>query len=47
MPQKDMSWEIFTKIVLSISGKGYSVWLQGEGEPSLHPQFEVMARYVR
>jgi MoaA/NifB/PqqE/SkfB family radical SAM enzyme len=47
MPQKDMSWETFTKIMLSIPGKGYSVWLQGEGEPSLHPQFEAMARYVR
>jgi hypothetical protein len=47
MPQKDMSWNTFTKIVLSIPGKGNSVWLQGEGEPSLHPQFEAMARYVR
>lgn len=47
MPQKDMSWDTFTKIVLSIPGKGYSVWLQGEGEPSLHPQFEEMAKYVR
>lgn len=47
MPQKDMSWDTFTKIVLAIPGKGFSVWLQGEGEPSLHPQFEAMARYVR
>lgn len=47
MPQKDISWDTFTKIVLSIPGKGYSVWLQGEGEPSLHPQFEAMARFVR
>ncbi len=47
MPQKDMSWDTFTKIVLAIPDKGFSVWLQGEGEPSLHPQFEAMARYVR
>lgn len=47
MPQKDMSWDTFTKIIMSIPGKGYSVWLQGEGEPSLHPQFEEMAKYVR
>jgi len=46
MPQKDMSWDVFTRIVSSIVGKGRSVWLQGEGEPSLHPQFEEMARYV-
>ena len=47
MLQKDMSWDTFKNIVSSIPGKGYSVWLQGEGEPSLHPQFEDLARYIR
>lgn len=47
MAQKDMSWNTFTQIMASIVGKGHSVWLQGEGEPSLHPQFEAMAQYVK
>lgn len=47
MPQEDMSWGIFQAIIDSISGTGVTVSLQGEGEPSLHPLFEEMARYVR
>ncbi|MBT9508242.1 radical SAM protein [Rhodoferax sp.] len=47
MPQKDMEWDAFTQIVDAIPGKRVTVSLQGEGEPSLPPLFEDMARYVR
>lgn len=46
MPQRDMAWNDFTRIVDSIAQIGKTVSLQGEGEPSLHPQFEEMAAYV-
>lgn len=47
MPQKDMLWETFESIVDAIPEKAVTVSLQGEGEPSLHPRFFDMARYVR
>lgn len=46
MPQQDMPWESFQRIVDAISEDNVIVSLQGEGEPSLHPQFEQMAAYV-
>lgn len=46
MPQQDMPWEVFQRIVDAIPETRVIVSLQGEGEPSLHPQFEEMAAYV-
>lgn len=46
MPQADMAWDTFKTIVDGITEVGATVSLQGEGEPSLHPLFEEMARYV-
>ncbi len=46
MPQEDMAWETFQHIVDSIKHENCTVSLQGEGEPSLHPRFMAMARYV-
>jgi MoaA/NifB/PqqE/SkfB family radical SAM enzyme len=46
MPQRDMRWEQFVRIVDSIGDRRSTVSLQGEGEPSLHPQLMEMAEYV-
>lgn len=46
MPQKDMTWETFTKIIDSIKTPQTRVTLQGEGEPSWHPEFRGMAQYL-
>jgi MoaA/NifB/PqqE/SkfB family radical SAM enzyme len=46
MPQRDMSWATFESIVDRIHTLGVTVSLQGEGEPSLHPQFFEMAQYL-
>lgn len=47
MPQQDMPWERFQAIVDSITLPRVTISLQGEGEPSLHPQFWEMVDYVK
>lgn len=49
MQQKDMKWDTFTSIIQRYTteyGKPSSVILQGEGEPTLHPDFFKMAKWV-
>lgn len=48
MPQKDMEWDLFTKIVESIPRDQRSiVMLQGEGEPLMHKRFWDMVSAVK
>lgn len=52
MQQQDMTWETFTNIIDALPlhhplSQPTTVSLQGEGEPSLHPQFWEMVDYVR
>lgn len=46
MAQVDMDWNVFVELIDRIPAGRATVSLQGEGEPSLHPMFEEMARYV-
>jgi hypothetical protein len=46
MDQRDITWDRFTSIIDAIDTAGARVTLQGEGEPTLHPKFFDMARYV-
>jgi hypothetical protein len=46
MPQKQMSWELFTTVLSRISPHTRVVSLQGEGEPMLHPRFWDMVEAV-
>jgi MoaA/NifB/PqqE/SkfB family radical SAM enzyme len=47
MPQQHMAWDLFASIIDSIPPGRHLVSLQGEGEPTLHPQFWAMAAAVR
>lgn len=49
MQQKDMHWDTFVSIVnryIERYGKPTIVNLQGEGEPTLHPDFFKMAQWI-
>jgi len=48
MPQEDMDWDVFTNIIdtEAPNRQGQRATIQGEGEPSLHPRFADMARYI-
>lgn len=45
MPQLHMSMDVFDTILTSLP-PGHTVSLQGEGEPTIHPQFVAMTRKV-
>jgi hypothetical protein len=47
MPQRHMPWDLFKGIIDGIPPGRHMVSLQGEGEPTTHPQFWEMARAVR
>lgn len=47
MPQRHMAWELFERIIDGIPPGRHMVSLQGEGEPTTHPQFWEMAQAVR
>lgn len=46
MNQKHMDFKLFKRLAESIP-KNSTVWLQGEGEPTLHPQWEEIVLYVK
>jgi len=45
MPQRHMAFETFTQIIDALPPQLAQVSLQGEGEPTLHPDFKRMTRY--
>lgn len=47
MPQRHMPMEQFTRILEALGDAAREVSLQGEGEPTAHPQFRDMAEAVR
>ena len=47
MPQRHMQWDLFKSIIDDIPPGRHMVSLQGEGEPTTHPQFWEMAEAVR
>ena len=47
MPQRHMAWDLFKTIIDGIPPGRHMVSLQGEGEPTTHPQFWAMAEAVR
>ncbi len=49
MPQDDMPWETFVSLIerhIARNGRPDTVILQGEGEPTLHPDFFRMAQWL-
>lgn len=46
MPQQHMQQDIFDAILASLSKERCTVSLQGEGEPTLHPNFLALAKQV-
>lgn len=46
MPQKHMPFDTFTKAFDALPASITQISLQGEGEPTLHPDFERMTKYV-
>ncbi len=50
MEQKDMPFETFKQLITDFTkkyGQPSEVFLQGEGEPTLHPQFFDMVNYLK
>lgn len=47
MPQRHMEQDVFNAILESLPAGHCTVSLQGEGEPTLHPGFIIMAKQVR